>query len=89
MQVDLICDGYVDCDNGADESNCAVTNTTLHTCTLSNRRRYQAPRPILNNTRCGVFDEPTVLMIPKAAHPNPVNQFIWCLQKSFPKMKLS
>ena len=33
--------------------------------------------------------EPTVLMIPRAAQPGPVNQVICWAQKSYPKMKLS
>ena len=52
VPVSWICDGYADCDNGEDELECEVTNTTLYTCT-SYKRGHQVP--ILNYTRCAVF----------------------------------
>ena len=55
-----VCDGEKNCDNGADEENCTVTDSTLYTCTHDDRKYWDnedIPVPILNHTRCSVFDK--------------------------------
>ena len=53
VPVSWVCDGREDCYDKRDEQNCTVTNRTDSTCTHSIRR---ANVPILNYTRCSVFD---------------------------------
>ena len=54
-----VCNGYSSCDEGEDEQDCNVTESTQHTCThygskvLDNEMRTVS---ILNHTRCSVFD---------------------------------
>ena len=59
IPVMWICDGDRDCREGEDEQDCKVTENTPHTCT----HYYSKVRwnliitvPILNYTRCSVFD---------------------------------
>ena len=55
----IICYEYSDCHNRRDEQNCAVTNSTIHQCThyfSTFSYNSTATVPILNYTRCSVFD---------------------------------
>ena len=51
--IQYVCDGERDCDNGYDEKNCDVSNSTAHTCT---HYRSNKTVPILDYTRCSVMD---------------------------------
>ena len=53
--VHMICDGFVVCRDNLDEQNCTVTNSTVYTCTQYNSEDNIVV-PILNHTRCSVFD---------------------------------
>ena len=53
LSLDDLCNGDRRCDNGEDERDCKVTNTTLHTCPHGPTRRLV---PIFNYTRCATFD---------------------------------
>ena len=60
LPVMWICDGSSSCDEGEDEQDCKVTETTPHTCTnywskMPWRNRMRTV-PILNYTRCSAFD---------------------------------
>ena len=59
LPIHLVCDGQAECKDRADEQNCAVTNNTVHTCTHYERKvRHSEIKtvPILNYTRCSLFD---------------------------------
>ena len=50
-----ICDGDKDCEDGSDEENCKVTNSTVYTCTHYGRKVENSETvtvPIHNYTRC-------------------------------------
>ena len=53
LELVKIFDGYTNCDKGADERDCEVTNTTLHTCPHHWTGRLV---PILNYTKCAAFE---------------------------------
>ena len=55
----IICYEYINCHDRRDEENCAVTNSTVHKCTQyfsTFAYHSTATVPILNYTRCSVFD---------------------------------
>ena len=53
----LVCNGYEHCDDGSDERNCTVNNSTLYTCThYFWEMRAEPIVPIHNYTRCSVVD---------------------------------
>ena len=59
VPVKWICDGYSYCDEGEDEQDCKVTESTPHTCTHYFSIVWDDEMitvPILNHTRCSVFD---------------------------------
>ena len=59
VPVDRVCDGYEDCYDVADQLNCTVTNSTVHTCPHYWRKIVfgrETTVPILNYTRCSAFD---------------------------------
>ena len=59
ISVDWICDGDSYCDEGEDEQDCKVTESTPHTCTHYTSKVWNNKTrtvPILNYTRCSVFD---------------------------------
>ena len=59
VAVKWICDGDEDCDDGEDEQNCTVTDSTVYTCTHYRRKVWENKTltvPIHNYTRCSVFD---------------------------------
>ena len=59
VPVYWICNGYWSCDDRSDEQNCTVTNNTVYTCTHYWRKVWDNTAltvPILNYTRCSVFD---------------------------------
>ena len=59
IPVNWICDGDRYCDEGEDEQDCKVTESTPYTCThyySKVRRNMMITVPILNHTRCLVFD---------------------------------
>ena len=52
-----VCDGQTDCDDGSDEQNCTVTESTLYSCEHYRPLRAETLTvPIHNYTRCGVID---------------------------------
>ena len=58
----FVCDGYENCNDGEDEQNCTVTNSTVYTCNHYRRkvwRRKTETVPIHNYTRCSVVDVST------------------------------
>ena len=57
VPTDLVCNGVFNCANGTDEQNCSDTNKTVCTHYWRREHRYKnVTVPILNNTRCSVFD---------------------------------
>ena len=52
--VQYICDDSEDCEDGSDEQDCNVTDSTVHMCTHS---REDHTVPINDNIRCTVLDE--------------------------------
>ena len=57
--VHRVCDGYEYCDDGEDEQNCTVTESTVYTCPHYIRKVRDGKTvtvPIHNYTRCSVFD---------------------------------
>ena len=59
IPVMWICDGYSSCEEGEDQQDCKVTETTPHTCThYFSKVQYNDIKtvPILNYTRCSVLD---------------------------------
>ena len=57
--VGWVCNGYRSCDDGKDEQNCRVTNSTVYTCThYRTKMWYYTTRtvPLHNYTRCSVFN---------------------------------
>ena len=59
IPVKWICSGASPCDEGEDEQDCNVTETTSHTCTHYYSKEWRNKMitvPILNYTRCSVFD---------------------------------
>ena len=59
VPVDWICNRDRSCDEGEDEQDCDVTESTPHTCTHYMSKvwwKNMKTVPILNYTRCSVFD---------------------------------
>ena len=59
IPIYLVCDGYTFCDNGEDEENCDVSDSTPYKCTHHrNHKVWHKKRtvPIFDHTRCSVFD---------------------------------
>ena len=59
VPVYRVCDGYKHCYDRSDEQNCTVTNNTVYTCTHYGAKVWYneiLTVPILNYTRCSVFD---------------------------------
>ena len=59
VPVMWVCDGEEICDDGEDEQNCTVTDSTVYTCPHYWRKVWKNETltvPILNYTRCSVFD---------------------------------
>ncbi|KAL5266220.1 hypothetical protein ACHWQZ_G003587 [Mnemiopsis leidyi] len=54
LPVEMICDGDVFCDDGSDEHDCSVTNSSVQTCLHARVEGLLVP--ILNYTRCSRFD---------------------------------
>ena len=60
IPIYAICTGYSLCDKGEDKQDCKVTESTPHTCThyfsIVSSLNEIITVPILNHTRCSVFD---------------------------------
>ena len=61
LTPDEVCDGNRDCEDGEDEKNCEITNNTDREticCHYKRKIEYKetVPVPIMNYTRCSVFD---------------------------------
>ena len=58
--VNEICDGHDFCDDGSDERNCTVTDSSVVTCIQDEENEF--PIPLRNYTRCSVFNIHDVLI---------------------------
>ena len=60
-----VCDGLDTCDDGEDEQDCTVTNSTVYTCTHFWRKLMSSKTvtvPLHNYTRCSLFDTYRILI---------------------------